>query len=391
MFKKSLLFLFISLLLGSMFPLFAIADMGMHVIRPNIKLWETDQNAIVAWNGETEILVLSVNLKASEKTEVLTLLPLPSDPIKVEEESFETFQKLVDLINKKLPQVVPSGQRSLGETSAGQPPAVLTFHEKIGAHDINVVKINDLDGLLKWEYLSQIGVKPEQIDEGLKSALKNYMQRGIVYFSFDNIEVGNKDVSVNPILYRFKSDYFYYPIKLTAFSDTAENEGSLTDKVHLFAITKNPINDSLGIFHSRYPAWSYNPNIVFSLDELKGVSGKIAQLFGGDVYVAELRYVGNLAKTTDDIVMYSGEIWKNNLRVDVKSNDVLALQKILINEGLWESEYNATGYFGPVTKKAVIKFQEKYDSYILEPLNLKSGTGFVGPFTRDFLKKFQMQ
>ena len=388
--KKIPLFLFICLLSGSIFPLVATADRGMVPIKPQVKLWETDQNAIVAWNGEEEILVLSVNLKASEKTEVLSLLPLPSNPIKIEEESLETFQKLIDLLNKKLPPV-PQLDRGIEKGGIEQPPAILTFHEKIGAHDISVIKINDLDGFLKWDYLSQIGIKPEQIDEGFRLALKNYMLRGIDYFSFDKIEVGNKDVSVNPILYRFKSDYFYYPIKLTAFSATAKNAESASDKVHLFTITKNPIKDSLDIFHLRYPAWSYSQNIVFSLDELKNVSGKIAQLFKGDVYVSELRYVGNLAKTTDDIIMYPAEIWKNNLRLGIKSNDVVSLQKILINEGLWESDYNATGYFGPVTKKAVIKFQEKYSSSILQPLNLKAGTGFVGLFTRNFLKKFQMQ
>lgn len=391
MLKKIYLFLFICLLSVSISPLAAIADRGMVVIKPQVKLWETDQNTIVAWNGEEEILVLSVNLKASEKTEVLSLLPLPSNPTKIEEENFETFQKLVDLLNKKLPPVPPAYGRGTEQKGIEQPPAILTFHEKIGAHDISVVKINDLDGFLKWDYLSQIGIKPEQIDEGFRLALKNYMLRGIVYFSFDKIEIGDQDISVNPILYRFKSDYFYYPIKLTAFSATAKNVESVADKVHLFAITKNPLKDSLDIFHSRYPTWSYGQNIVFSINELKSISEKIAQLFKEDVYVNELRYVGNLAKTTNDIIMYPGEIWKNNLRLGVKSNDVVALQKILINEGLWESGYNATGYFGPVTKKAVIKFQEKYSNYILEPLNLKNGTGFVGPFTRDFLGKFQMQ
>ncbi|BCX15242.1 MAG: hypothetical protein KatS3mg097_134 [Candidatus Parcubacteria bacterium] len=68
------------------------------------------------------------------------------------------------------------------------------------------------------------------------------------------------------------------------------------------------------------------------------------------------------------------------LKVGNKGEDVRHLQEILIKENLL-SEKIKLGYFGLATKNAVIKFQEKYSKDVLEPLSLKKGTGFVGPYT----------
>ncbi len=72
-----------------------------------------------------------------------------------------------------------------------------------------------------------------------------------------------------------------------------------------------------------------------------------------------------------------------DLRYGMKNDQVKCLQQFLKAQGKdIYPEGLVTGYFGPLTRSAVIRFQEKYAKEILEPLGLKKGTGFVGPKTR---------
>lgn len=70
-----------------------------------------------------------------------------------------------------------------------------------------------------------------------------------------------------------------------------------------------------------------------------------------------------------------------SLQAGNRSNDVKYLQLVLISQGLLE-DGSDTGWFGPLTKTAVINFQEKYAVKVLTPSGLVQGTGFVGSATR---------
>lgn len=75
-----------------------------------------------------------------------------------------------------------------------------------------------------------------------------------------------------------------------------------------------------------------------------------------------------------------------NLRQGSSGDDVKTLQSLLLKEGVYP-EGLITGYFGNLTKQAVIRFQEKYRDEILAPIGLINGTGFVGKATRAKLQK----
>ena len=65
-----------------------------------------------------------------------------------------------------------------------------------------------------------------------------------------------------------------------------------------------------------------------------------------------------------------------------KSDDVRYLQIFLKSQGTAiYPEAISTGWYGPATKKAVIRFQEQYKSDILSPKGMTNGTGIVGAGT----------
>lgn len=70
-----------------------------------------------------------------------------------------------------------------------------------------------------------------------------------------------------------------------------------------------------------------------------------------------------------------------DLRVGNRGKDVVMLQKALKELGFFTYP-KCTGYFGGITKKAVIEFQEHYSNEVLKFFGLTKGTGYVGRTTK---------
>jgi len=81
--------------------------------------------------------------------------------------------------------------------------------------------------------------------------------------------------------------------------------------------------------------------------------------------------------------LFSCDRIENDLYFGIQNNpQVKCLQEFLIKENVYPQAL-ITGNFFYLTKQAVIRFQEKYASEILEPLGLSKGTGYVGEKTRE--------
>ncbi|HEY4486463.1 MAG TPA: hypothetical protein VJB70_01885, partial [Candidatus Paceibacterota bacterium] len=81
--------------------------------------------------------------------------------------------------------------------------------------------------------------------------------------------------------------------------------------------------------------------------------------------------------------------WARNLTVGASGDDVMKLQKFLnssadtmVASSGAGSAGNETSTFGPATKAAVVKFQNKYASEVLAPVGLSAGTGYLGAASR---------
>ncbi len=86
-----------------------------------------------------------------------------------------------------------------------------------------------------------------------------------------------------------------------------------------------------------------------------------------------------------------------NLSLGSSGTDVIALQELLNQDPATRvasagpgSPGNETGYFGPLTQTAVIRFQDKYASAVLTPAGLARGNGYVGSYTRAQLDRLSI-
>lgn len=364
-------------------PILVFADGGMVIWPPTIELEQSAQNAIVAWDGSEEIIILSIDIESSDNATTLRIIPLPSNPSEVKEGSFESFEKLVEIINEK----IEAGNWRTPDFEAGgkaMAPAAgveITFQKKIGAHDVTVVKVNDLDYFLDWVkgFSTDKGFQQKQISSEFREGVKNYLKKDIKYFVFDVIETGKEKESLKPLIYRFDSDFLYYPLLISGISEIGESR----TEVNLFLITEKGV-----YLEDYYNYWEFSSEITLELNayELEQVSEDIADLFKGEVVVAKTNVYKRLRELTKDIILPPSYLWDRALTLNSSGKEVKVLQQILINEGSWKSDVGATGYFGTVTQRALVEFQEEHSFDILEPIGLEQGTGYFGSKTQDYLK-----
>jgi len=273
------------------------ADRGMIPVNPNARIFEPTQRAMIAWNGKEEILLLSTDVSASESTMVLEVLPLPSEP-KVKKGALETFQKAVALINSKLtkPKALSRGE---AEAAVKVPSGEVTFHKKIGAHDISVTHLLNAKSFVDWvrDYLRSLGIDEEVISGEMKKLIEKYIENDFVWFVFDVISLSEETVTNEPIQYHFGTERLFYPLEIT-------NTGEGDTSIELLILTPRLLSNFPGLPITRVQL-KHDP-ITITNNELKMLNKDMYDLLG-NVERLKLRIweiEGDLKSFNKDLLAY---------------------------------------------------------------------------------------
>ena len=259
------------------------------------EIYEPAQNAVIAWNGKEEILVLSTDLKASKPTRVLEVLPLPSEPIVTRGDS-AIFGKFNEMILRELRISWYSGKGSGGTREETDQAAEVTFHEKIGAHDISVVHVLDSGYFEQWinDYFKKQGAGPKKISPVLMATIDQYLLDGHHWFVFDVVELGLQLKSNDAIQYRFATDKFYYPMRISA-TDSGETN------ISLITLTEKGLSSYFGLPQEKIQ--QRHRVLRLPISKISTVHEEMATMFNGEeISLQTLRIRGNLKEFDLDVL-----------------------------------------------------------------------------------------
>jgi len=294
------------------------ADRGeMSITRPDVSVYGPGQKAIIAWNGKTEVIVLSTDIYAGAETKVLGVLPLPALP-QVTKGDFKSFEVVQQLIHSHLPRpkvlTKDGGIRQLVPTSGVE----VLFHEWIGAHDITAVKANDYQEFVRWakEFVKKSDAGAQgagaqgasasnagtvEFSQAWQEVIKQYLDNNYRYFVFDLVTVGSEKRSIEPIVYKFASRFLYYPLVISSLMPGSS-------EIQLFTISPE-IPDIWSVeppfeFGSYFTYHGQKKNIIFKIgiDEVNRIAPQFGKLFSQPPFFACLKYDGPLSDLDRDLV-----------------------------------------------------------------------------------------
>jgi hypothetical protein len=173
-------------------------------------------------------------------------------------------------------------------------PFTITFHERLGAHDITVIKVNQPDEFADWieEKAKALAGTAVTVPHSLRRLIAKYLKEyHCPYFVFDVIEVGPDPKSVEPIIYEFESGFLFYPLEI---SSTFHGKTS----IDLIVFSEERINPDpllrLGFQDSTVGRVDSN--------DLQEILPRLKELLGETALAQAFKYSGGIRRLTGNIV-----------------------------------------------------------------------------------------
>jgi len=275
----------------------AFADMG-GFSPAGYSVFEEAQKAIIAWNGTDEILILSTDVKASQETSVVRLIPLPAEP-SVEKGTKSSFSHVQSLIRYfydfygawvRIESTGLAGWESLAQLCGVD----IVFHDEIGAHSITVVRADVAEELISWieGFLSDLEIEYSELPSELEGLVSQYLDDEIRYFVLDVITVSSDVKSVEPLTYTFKTTSLYYPLTITSlFSGDTE--------ISLCTLTSGELADDAILEQG------FDRKVRFrvKLGTLSKIDSALSQMFTSPPYLCLYKHSAPVSSFRSDIGM----------------------------------------------------------------------------------------
>lgn len=262
----------------------AFADRGAILLQKDIDLAEPAQRAIVAHNGTWELLILQTDVASDKPTKALEFMPLPSSPnvSLAPDDCFKNLQTIVTKHSVKYIVEVPRAEVG-GPRGKTEGVKVVAEHE-LGPHHITIAEIQDAGKFRSWviDFVKQKALGDPILSDDLDQVVADYCRRGLRFMAFDVLDVPAGTKTVAPVVYRFKCDHVYYPLKVT-------NLYGGTGTVEVFYVL-NPWHDGNADApkpYSFYPRkknkggerWIFSREAHLSTEELGTLHSEMTNLF----------------------------------------------------------------------------------------------------------------
>jgi hypothetical protein len=273
------------------------ADHGGIGFGPWVTFDETAQNAIAAWDGKEEVLILSTEVGSASAGKLLEFLPLPSCPKSIKEGKLESFAYISSLEDRNS-NTLGLDTYSFGWGDYGHHHDIdIMRTETIGPHDITVVKISGTAHFSQWiwEFAWEHNLPRPAITQKLQSCVQDYVDRGIRFFVFDVIDLTTSPIRINPVVYTFDTPYLWYPLKVTRDTIGDQWRGH---EISVFLVTGEKLrnNDRGQLAYGNLHGRSYDKRV--SSETLYWISADVWGLFPEGAYVA---HVGRTLEQEEDL------------------------------------------------------------------------------------------